>query len=74
MIKKNSKTPKSRIVSKCKTKKTKKIVTDISSCIWNVYLFNHMYITPFSHERMHMWLDLDPTRGMAVTKGKGNVG
>ena len=33
MIKKNSKTPKSRIVSKCKTKKTKKIVTDISSCI-----------------------------------------
>ena len=33
-----------------------------------------MYITPFSHERMHMWLDLDPTRGMAVTKGKGNVG
>ena len=29
-----------------------------------------VYITPLRHERMRMWLDLDPTCGMAVTKGR----
>ena len=33
-----------------------------------------VYITPLRHGRMHKWLNLDFTRGMAVRKGRGNVG
>ena len=33
-----------------------------------------MYITPTKAWGMYMWLDLDPTHGVAVSKGRGSVG
>ena len=33
-----------------------------------------MYITPLRHGGMHKWLNLDLTRGVVVSKGKGSVG
>ena len=35
--------PRSRSRSKCETKEKKKIVTNISFCFWNVWLFNHTH-------------------------------
>ena len=39
---------------------------------WNIWY--NLYTTPLRHGRMHMWLDLDPTSGMVVSKGRGSVG
>ena len=37
-------------------------------------LLRDLYITPLRHERMHIWLNLDPTRGMVVSKGRESIG
>ena len=33
-----------------------------------------MYITPLRHGRMHKWWNLDLTREVVVSKGRGSVG
>ena len=40
--------------------------------IYVQYIGCSVYITPLRHGRMHIWLNLDLTRGTAVSKGKGS--